>query len=300
MPARVPRSARISGCSRSPSRRLAFASASRARCEVPGPGGSHSPGPVVFWPHCLPCSFGVGMMSAMIRWPSLLLFLVLSSAFPAWAQSPPSTGAGPAPTPITTLVAQVVALFPKVEGDVLKVEGDHATLSVGRRDGVVAGVELMVYREGEELKHPNFVEVPARTEKTVGRLTITDVAEAYSTGRISQGNGIQPGDRARVSAGKVKLTVLPLSTGVRDTLIEAAIQELVDGLTRSGRFSIGMGDPLGLASAQQRIKPDEALEGKGIAQVAERYKAENILAVHFKRVETKPYMDVRLFELPRK
>src|SRR5262249_44402812 len=150
-------------------------------------------------------------------------------ALPAWAQSPPSGGAGPAPTPITTLVAQVVAVFPKVEGDVMKVEGDQVTLSVGKRDGVVAGVELMVYREGEELKHPKTGEVLGRTEKTVGRLSITDVAEAYSTGRISQGNGVQPGDKARVSAGKVKLTVLPLSTGVRDTLIEAAIQELVDG-----------------------------------------------------------------------
>ena len=239
-------------------------------------------------------------MSAMIRWPGLLFLLVLLGTPPAWAQSPSSGGAGPAPTPITTLVAQVVALFPKVEGDVLKVEGDQVTLSVGQRDGVVIGVELMVYREGEELKHPKTGEVLGRTEKTVGRLSITDVAEAYSTARISQGNGIQPGDKARVSAGKVKLTVLPLSTGVRDTLIEAVIQELVDGLTRSGRFSIGMGDPLGLALAQQGIKPEEALEGKGIAQVAERYKAENILAIHFKRVETKPYMDVRLFELPRK
>src|SRR5262249_49633361 len=124
------------------------------------------------------------MMSAMIRWPSLSLLLVLFGALPAWAQSPPSGGAGPAPTPITTLAAQVVALFPKVEGDVLKVEGDQATISVGQRDGVVAGVELMVYREGEELKHPKTGEVLGRTEKAVGRLTITDVAEAYSTGRI--------------------------------------------------------------------------------------------------------------------
>src|SRR5215472_16218021 len=178
------------------------------------------------------------MMSAMIRWPSLLLLLVLSGAFPAWPQAPPSagTGVGPAPTPITTLVAQVVALFPKVEGDVLKVDGDQVTLSVGQRDGVVTGVELIVFRQGEELKHPKTGEVLGRTEKTIGRLSITEVAEAYSTARISQGNGVQPGDKARVSAGKVKLTILPLSTGVRDTLIEAAIQELVDGLTRSGRF----------------------------------------------------------------
>src|SRR5215467_12792631 len=106
------------------------------------------------------------MMSAMIRWPGLLLLLVVVGAVPA--QAPPSTGAGPAPTPITTLVAQVVALFPKVEGDVLKVEGDQATISVGQRDGAVAGVELMLYREGEELKHPKTVKVLGRTEKTVG------------------------------------------------------------------------------------------------------------------------------------
>src|SRR5262244_2748955 len=143
------------------------------------------------------------MMSAMIRWPGLLLLLVLSGAFPAWAQAPPSAGAGPAPTPITTLVAQVVALFPKVEGDVLKVEGGQATLSVGQRDGVVAGVELIVYREGEELKHPKTGEVLGRTEKTIGRVTVTDVFENYSTAKIGPGNGVQAGDKARVSAGKV-------------------------------------------------------------------------------------------------
>jgi len=226
----------------------------------------------------------------MIRLAAALL--LLCAAAPAWAQPQ-------APTPITTLVGQVVALFPKVDGDILKVDGGLVTLSVGRRDGVVQGVELSVYREGEALKHPKTGEVLGRTEKVVGQVVVTEVAEAYSTAKVSQGSGMQAGDKARVSAGKVKLTILPLSTGVRDTLIEAAIQELVDGLTRSGRFSIGMGDALAVTLTQQGIKPEEALEGKGLAKVAERYKVENILAVHFKRVETKPYMDVRLYELPR-
>jgi hypothetical protein len=79
----------------------------------------------------------------MLRWVSTVLLLIFS-IIPAWAQPQPS--GGPAPTPISTLVGQVVALFPKVEGDVLKVDGSQVTLSVGRRDGVVAGVELMVYR----------------------------------------------------------------------------------------------------------------------------------------------------------
>ncbi|HTY77237.1 MAG TPA: hypothetical protein VMI34_05395 [Candidatus Bathyarchaeia archaeon] len=226
----------------------------------------------------------------MIRLATLLALLLVAA--PAWAQPQ-------APTPITTLVGQIVALYPRVEGDVLKVDGGQITLSVGKRDGVVTGVELSVYHEGETLKHPKTGEVLGRTEKMVGQIVVSEVAETYAVARVTQGSGIQPGDKARVSAGKVKLTIVPLSTGVRDTLIEAAIQELVDGLSRSGRFSIGMGDAIAVSLTQQGIKPEEALEGKGLAKVAERYKAENILAVHFKRVETKPYMDVRLYGLPQ-
>jgi hypothetical protein len=225
------------------------------------------------------------------------LLLLTFAAVPASAQTPPA--GGQAPTQISTLVAQVAALFPKVEGDVIQVGGGNVTLSIGRRDGVVAGVELAVYREGEELKHPKTGEVLGRTEKTLGRVSVIDVFEAYSTAKVVQGADITAGDKARVSAGKIRLTVLPLSTGVKDNLIEAALQEVVDGLSRTGRFSVGMGDSLGVALGQQGIKPEEALEGKGLAQAAERYKAENLLVVYFKRIETKPYMDVRLFQLPR-
>jgi len=226
--------------------------------------------------------------------PALLL---LTFALPASAQTPPA--GRQAPTQISTIVAQVAALFPKVEGDVIQVSGGKVTLSIGQRDGVVAGVELAIYREGEELKHPKTGEVLGRTEKTLGRVSVTDVFEAYSTAKVVQGADITAGDKARVSAGKIRLTVLPLSTGVKDNLIEAALQEVVDGLSRTGRFSVGMGDSLGVALGQQGIKPEEALEGKGLAQAAERYKVENLLVVYFKRIETKPYMDVRLFQLPR-
>jgi len=238
-------------------------------------------------------------MGAMIRFFLSLLLLALGPAA-ALAQSPPPA-AGPAPTPITSLVAQVAALFPKVEGDVLKVEGPQVTLSIGQRDGVVAGVELMVVHEGEELKHPKTGEILGKKEENVGRVRVEEVAEAYSVARAisTKGSGISPGDKARVSAGKIRLTVLPLSTGIRDNLVEAAVQELVDGLTRTGRFSVGMGDSLGVALAQQGIKPEDALEGKGLRQVADRFKAENILVLHFKRVDTKPYVDVRFYELPR-
>jgi hypothetical protein len=228
----------------------------------------------------------------------LVLFLVSLIALPVSAQTPGPAG-GPPSSQISVLVRQVTALFPKVEGDIIKVDGAHATLSVGKRDGVVPGVELEVFREGEELKHPKTGEVLGKKEDLLGRVTVEQVAEAYSVARISKGAGIAGGDKVRVTAGKVRLTILPLSTGIRDNLVEAAIQELVDDFTRTGRFQVGMGDPIGLALAQEGIAHEQALDGKGLARAAEKFKVEHLLVIHFKRVETKPYMDARFFSLPR-
>ena len=56
-----------------------------------------------------------------------------------------------------------------------------------------------------------------------------------------------------------------------------------------------MGDPINVFLAQEGIKPEEFLQGKGVKQAIQRFHVENLLAVHFKRVQSKPYMDVRFF-----
>ncbi|MEK7217334.1 MAG: hypothetical protein AAB289_17255, partial [Chloroflexota bacterium] len=101
-----------------------------------------------------------------------------------------------------------------------------------------------------------------------------------------------------MSAGKVKLTLLPFFSGLKENLVEAAVQELVEGLNRSGRFQVGMGDQINVWLAQQGIKGEDALQGQGLAAAAERFKVEHLLAVYFKRVQNKPYMEVRLYSLP--
>lgn len=212
-----------------------------------------------------------------------------------------ATVAATAQTPATSLgvvVEQVLGLFPKVDGDVVEVDGSAVTLSLGRKDGLVAGIELSVYREGRELRHPRTGALLGRTEQAVGRLRVEQVFEGYATARVAQGADVRAGDRARVSAGKISLTVVPLVEGVKDGLAETAVQELVEGLTRTGRFQVSMGDPLAVALLQQGLQRQEILEGKGLTQIAERYKVENALIVHVKAVQKKPFMDVRLFALP--
>ncbi len=210
-----------------------------------------------------------------------------------------TSGAQTAAPSLGVFVDQVQALFPKVDGEVIEVQNGTVTFGIGSKDGLVAGVELALYRQGRELKHPKTGEVLGRTEQALGRLSVQQVFEAYSTGTASQGSEVQPGDRARISAGKIKLSVVPLvEPGVKEALADAAVHEIIDGLNRTGRFQIGLGDAIGVWINQQGTKRDDVLAGKGLDAVAERFKVDNLLIVAFSRVQAKPYMDIRLFSFP--
>lgn len=226
----------------------------------------------------------------------ILAFLIVLTISPAQAQQQ-SEPPGPA-VPLIVLAAQLVDLFPKVEGEVLEVRGQSLTLAVGRKDGLRPGLELTVFREGREIKHPRTGQVLGRAEQALGRVTVTEVQEAFSLATAAQGSDVKPGDRFRLSSGKIRLVLLPLLGGVKEGLVEAATHELVERLSASGRFQVTMGDPINVFLAQEGIKPEEFLQGKGVKEAAQRFKVDNLLAVHFKRVQNRPFMEVRFFSLP--
>src|SRR3989449_7504002 len=210
-----------------------------------------------------------------------------------------TSGAQTMPPSLGVLVDQVLALFPKVDGEVIEVQDGTITLALGSRDGLISGVALALYRQGRELRHPRTAEILGRTEQAVGRVVIEQGFESYSAGTAGQGSEVQPGDRARVSAGKIKLSLVPIvEGGVKEGLVEAAVHEVIEALNRTGRFQIGPGDAISVWIAQQGMKRDDVLAGKGLDSVAERFKVEHLLVIAFTRVQAKPYMDVRLFSLP--
>ena len=224
---------------------------------------------------------------------AVLIALAISPAHAQQQSEPP----GPA-VPLTVLVNQLVDLFPKVEGEVLEVRGQALTLSAGRKDGMRAGLELALFREGREIKHPRTGQVLGRAEQALGRVTLTEVQEAFSIGTLVQGSDVKPGDRFRLTSGKIRLVLLPLLGGVKEGLVEAATHDLVERLSASGRFQVTMGDPINVFLAQEGIKLEDFLQGKGVKEAALRFKVENLLAVHFKRVQNRPFMEVRFFSLP--
>ena len=94
---------------------------------------------------------------------------------------------------------------------------------------------------------------------------MTSVQEAFSQATTPSAS-VKPGDRFRASSSKVNLVLLPLLGGVRESLVEAAIQELVERLGATGRFRVSMGDPINVYLAQEGIKAEEFLQGKGVQQ----------------------------------
>jgi hypothetical protein len=231
--------------------------------------------------------------------PALLMALVFAGG--ALAQSQPAQPpAGPTTSaPMTALVDQLLDLFPKLEGEVLEVQSGALTLGAGVKAGARPGLEVELFREGREIRHPRTGEVLGKAEDVLGTGRITQVQEGFSVAQAPAGAQIRPGDRFRVSSAKVSIVLLPLLGSLRETLVETATQELVERLAATGRFRVTMGDTINVFLAQQRLSATDFLAGKGVREASERFKADNILAVYFTRAQGKPFMDVRFFAAPR-
>jgi hypothetical protein len=226
-----------------------------------------------------------------------LLALVLTTA--GHTQTPVSP-APPASVSITSLVDQTVALFPQLEGDVVEVQAETVTLSLGRKAGVQPGLTFEAFREGREIRHPRTGAVLGKTEDPLGRVTITQVFDGYSMASPERVDTLKPGDRVRTGGNRVKLALLPMrGTGVRDPLVDAATNEIYEALNRSGRFQIATGDQVGAWLIQERISPEDVIAGRRVREALQRFKIDNLLVLHYTMIERKPYVDARVFTASR-
>ena len=215
---------------------------------------------------------------------------------------PPTTSAPapPASLSITSLVDQTVALFPQLDGEVIEAQEQTLTISIGRRAGAQVGAVLEAIREGREIRHPKTGAVLGRAEENLGRAVITQVFDGYSVAKPDRAGAIKPGDRVRTTATRVKVAVLPIrGTGMREGLMEAATNEVYEALNRTGRFQLSSGDQVAVTLAQDKISTEELLAGRGVREILQRFKIENLLILHFSVVERKPYVDTRLFTAGR-
>jgi hypothetical protein len=203
-----------------------------------------------------------------------------------------------APGSLGALIDQTVALFPQIDGDVVDVQGPVLTVVLSSPRDARPGLALEVFREGKEIRHPRTGQVLGKAEQPLGRALVSRVSERFTTATVegAPADAVRSGDRVRTSVSRVKLVVVTLtSPGVKPSMAEAVTNEIYEGLNRSGRFSVVLGDQIALWVAQQGIAPEEFMKGRGAREAAERFKADQVLAVHLKQVERKPFVDARVF-----
>lgn len=85
-------------------------------------------------------------------------------------------------------------------GRVARVTGGSVYLNAGSDLGLTAGMQLDVYRPGEEIIDPVTKQLLGREDMRIGQLQVMDVKDRFAIATSSQGAGVREDDVVRVSS----------------------------------------------------------------------------------------------------
>lgn len=135
-------------------------------------------------------------------------------------------------TPFDILIKKTSSLFSPMRGDILTGDEESVTLNIGSNNGVMAGMRLTVFREGDHFYHPVTREDLGKIEKRVGTIAVIAVSGNSARCRVIKGEA-KSGDFARISALKKRLLFYQ-DEAVDYYLGDAYYREL----TKTGSFDI--------------------------------------------------------------
>jgi hypothetical protein len=137
---------------------------------------------------------------------------------------------------------RLTAAFPRIEGLVIGFEGDRVLIDRGTTEGVFQGMELDVFREGREFKHPLTGESLGMLDKDLGMVRILHVHERYAEATVvkkAEKTDFRKGDRVRVSMARMIVAFPSVDVeGVRGVSARSMTKELAAALVRTGRFEL--------------------------------------------------------------
>lgn len=254
--------------------------------------------------------------STPISWALLLCFLVSSLVFSlspsemAFAQvRAPAQGRPPGPArekesrfaeAARVVADRLAAAFPRVEGMIIGFEGDQVLVDRGTADGVFQGMELEVFREGEEFKHPLTMEVLGRLDKDLGMLRILQVRERYAVAAITkrvEKADIRQGDQVRVSMARMIVAFPNVEVeDVRDANTRVVTKDLGAALLRTGRFELIEERQLrSMVLADKNLAAAEFADPRILKQLSERGKAQALLMGRLTPHPNGASLDVQVF-----
>lgn len=255
--------------------------------------------------------------STPISWALLLCFLVssllvlsLPPSEKAFAQArAPAQGrpSGPArdkesrfADAARVVADRLAAAFPRVEGMIIGFEGDQVLIDRGTADGVVQGMELEVFREGEEFKHPLTMEALGRLDKDLGMLRVLQVRERYAVAAIIkrvEKAEMRQGDQVRVSMARMIVAFPNVEVeGVKDANTRAVTKDLGAALLRTGRFELIEERQLrSMVLADKNLAAAEFADPRILKQLSERGKAQALLMGRLTPHPNGASLDVQVF-----
>ena len=177
---------------------------------------------------------------------------------------------------------QLAAAFPRVEGLVIGFEGDLILIDRGTAEGVVQGMELDVFREGEEFKHPLTQEILGRMDKDLGMVRVLHVHERYAEATVikkAEKAGFRKGDRARVSMARMIVAFPNVDVeGVGGVGARSMTKDLAAALVRTGRFELVDDRQLrSMLLADREWRAGELADPKILKQLADKGRIQILL-----------------------
>lgn len=223
-----------------------------------------------------------GMPSRRLRWEALraaVLFLAaaLIAATPApLAQDLRESSFSAAAVELARKVAEA---FPKLDGLVIRVEGDLLYLDLGEEQRAAPGMELSVSRLGQEFRNPYTGKVLGVLDREIAQARIVEVRDKYSVARVVSPRGdltVREQDRVRMTGARLTV-VLPVldTTQVRTVNARAITREVQTALGKTGRFEVI--DDRRLRSAGFPAKPADLTSADTIKELGGKLHASALL-----------------------
>jgi hypothetical protein len=207
-------------------------------------------------------------------------------------------------TSAAEIADRIGAAFPKVSGQVIGLEQERVLLDLGAKDKVIPGLELQVYREGEEFKHPYTGQILGKLDRDVGRVRIIEVHPNFSSAEIIQqteGTVVQQGDRVRVTSARVILALPNVDvTDVTGTNTRSVTRDLTNALVKTGRFEVLNDQRIRAALQEEKIaNPDQLSDPKALQALWKQLRVSAVLLSKLSLMEKTVNWDVQVISTVR-
>ncbi|MBI3121554.1 MAG: hypothetical protein HYZ03_04645 [candidate division NC10 bacterium] len=202
------------------------------------------------------------------------------------------------------IAERIGAAFPKVTGRVIGLERERVLLDLGAKDQVIPGLELQVYREGQEFKHPYTGQVLGKLDRDVGRVRILEVHPNFSAAEVIQqteGTLVQQGDHVRVTLARVILALPNVDVGdVAGANTRSVTRDLLNALIKTGRFEVMSDQRIRAALQEEKVpNPDQHTDPAVLQALWKRLRVSAVLLSKLSLMEKAVQWDVQVISTVR-